>query len=75
MEKPQSEALSETLAGQPVFVGKLPVKIKERVNQQTDCLLFTVVQIDSVRSVFEAPPFQVVCSPQHPLFDSPSSSL
>lgn len=38
-----------------MFVGRLPVKMEARVTQQTDCLLFTVVQIDSVRSAFEAP--------------------
>lgn len=53
--KTQSEALSESRGGQRVFVGGLPVKMEERVNQQTDCLLFTVVQIDSVRSAFEGP--------------------
>lgn len=75
MEKPQSAALSERLAGQHVFVGRQPVKIKARVTQQTDCLLFTVVQIDSVRSAFEAPLIQVVCTLLRPRFDSHSSLL
>lgn len=75
MEKPQSAALSERLAGQHVFVGRQPVKIKARVTEQTDCLLFTVVQIDSVRSAFEAPLIQVVCTLLRPRFDSHSSLL
>lgn len=37
-----------------MFLGELPVKMQERGSQQTGCLLFTVVQIDSVRPAFEA---------------------
>lgn len=52
--KTRAEAPFESLAGQHVFVGALPVKMQERGSQQTGCLLFTVVQIDSVRLAFEA---------------------
>lgn len=53
-KKPKLRLLFESLAGRCVFVGKLPVKMQERGSQQTGCLLFTVVQIDSVRPAFEA---------------------
>lgn len=49
MENPELMFLFESLAGQHVFFGELPVKMQERGSQQTGCLLFTVGQIDSVR--------------------------
>lgn len=52
-----------------MFVGRLPVKMQERGSQQTGCLLFTVVQIDSVRLAFEA------CNPGGLFFAAPASLL
>lgn len=49
VENPELKFLFESLAGQHVFFGELPVKMQERGSQQTGCLLFTVGQIDSVR--------------------------
>lgn len=52
--KTRAESPFESLTGQHVFVGTLPVKIQERVSQQTGSPLFTVVQMGSVRLAFEA---------------------
>lgn len=54
MEKHELKLLLKVFAGRSVFVGELPEKMQVRGSQQTGCLLFTVVEIDSVRPAFEA---------------------